>query len=111
MSTVSSSGLYAPYSVVESLHSIILRQRLEAQTLRHEIAQLQQRIRDDQGVPQFARSQQEEYADFLRGPLQEIEVKCEVARLGELEDDEEDGENKATMAIVVKAAAKSVEAA
>lgn len=101
MSTRSSSEIYAPYCVVASLNSIILRQQLEAQALRHQLAVLQQRVSDDQGVRQFARSQLEEYEDFLRGPMQEDEVKCEVERLGEYEDDE-DEEGKSTMATVSK---------
>jgi hypothetical protein len=111
MSAVSFFGLHAPYSVVSSLNSIILQQQLEAQALRHAIAQLQQRIKDDQGVRQFARSQLEEYADFLRGPMEQMEVKREVARLGELEVDEEDEQHESAMAIVVKTAATNEQVA
>ena len=95
MSAVGSFGVTAPYCVVASLNSIILRQQSEAQTLRHEIAKLQQRVSDDRGVRQFARSQLQEYGDFLRGPMQEEEVKREVERLGELEDDACDNDDRA----------------
>ena len=87
MSTVGSFGVTAPYSVVASLNSIILRQQSDAQTLRHEITKLQRHVSDDQGVRQFARSQSQEYEDFLRGPMQEEEVKYEVEQLSEREDD------------------------
>ena len=106
MSAVGSFGVTAPYSVVACLNSIIIRQQTEAQTLRHEIAKLQQRVSDDQGVRQFARSQLQEYEDFLRGPMQEDEVKREVERLGEIEDDEcddDDREQQPTLATVITA--------
>ena len=106
MSAVGSFGVTAPYCVVASLNSIIIRQQSEAQKLRHEIAKLQQRVSDDQGVRQFARSQLQEYEDFLRGPMQEEEVKCEVKRLGELEDDvydDDDREQQPTLATVITA--------
>jgi len=111
MSTVNSFGVTAPYFVVACLNSIILRQQLEAQTLRHEIGELRQRVRDDQGVRQFARYQLEQYEEFLRGPMQEEEVKCEVERLGELEDDacddDDDGAQHATPATVITASTTS----
>ena len=110
MSIVNSFGVTAPYSVVASFNSIILRQQLEAQTLHHEIVKLQQRVSDDQGVRQFARSQLQEYEDFLRGPMQEEQVKCEVERLGELEDDvcdDDDREQQPTLATVITASTTS----
>ena len=110
MSTIGYFGVTAPYSVVACLNSIILHQQSEAQQLRHEIAKLQQRVSDDQGVRQFARSQLHEYEDFLRGPMQEEDVKCEVERLGELEDDacdDDDREQQPTLATVITASTTS----
>jgi hypothetical protein len=112
MSATRSTEFYAPYCVVACLNSIILRQQLEATALRHENAELQKRVRDDQGVRQFARSQLEEYQDFLRGPMQEDEVKFEIQRLGEFEDDEcddEDEKEEATMATAATATTMSEE--
>ena len=106
MSTVGSCGVTVPYCVVACLNGIILRQQLEAQTLHQEIVKLQQCVRDDQGVRQFARSQLEEYEGFLRGPMEAEEVMCEIERLGELEGDACDNDDKAqqpTLATVIAA--------
>ena len=51
---------------------------------------LQAHVYNDHCARQFARSQLEEYRDFLSGVMEDKDVAREVQRLGEVEDEDDD---------------------